>query len=621
MNNDDQINPIFNADQHVERASDYWESGKLVELEECYKKIIAVKPSYEAYINLGDTQIALGKLPEAIQDYNNALAIKPDDFRAHLGLGDALSLLDNPEIASLSIVCYKKALALNPGNAKNYNYLGIALSRLGEQAEAIDCFRKALSIDPDFVRAQFNLCISEIPILYNKEEDIIASRRRYGQALAHLRDTIKLDTARRIEEAAKAVGLCQPFYLPYQGHNDRDLQRLYGELVCRVQAARYPQWAARPPLLPVNSKQPLRIGIVSGFFRSHSNWKIPIKGWVEHLNTERYQLYGYYTGTIKDAQTEEARPNFARFVENIFTLESLAQIIRDDQLHILIYPEVGMNSLTLRLAALRLAPIQCVSWGHPITSGLPTMDYFLSSEFMEPVGAQAHYTERLVRLPRLSIHYTPPDFTETGLTRASFGLKDDRVLFFCPQSPFKYLPQYDEVFPRIARGVGKRCQFAFIQGKSIYLNNQFQRRLKQAFAQYKLDYQDYVTLLPSLDSDRYLAMNRLADIFLDSIGWSGCNSTVEAIAADLPIVTMAGELMRGRHSLAFLTMMGVKDTIADNLTDYVATAVRLAMDEPWRRHIVRKMVQTKHKVYGDMACIKGLEEFFEEAVSRGLKEN
>ena len=79
---------------------------------------------------------------------------------------------------------------------------------------------------------------------------------------------------------------------------------------------------------------------------------------MEYLNRKRYQLYGYYTGAIKDAQTEGAKRNFTRFVENIFTLESLAQIMRNDQLHLLIYPEVGMSSLTMRLAALRLAPIQ-----------------------------------------------------------------------------------------------------------------------------------------------------------------------------------------------------------------------------------------------------------------------
>jgi protein O-GlcNAc transferase len=166
------------------------------------------------------------------------------------------------------------------------------------------------------------------------------------------------------------------------------------------------------------------------------------------------------------------------------------------------------------------------------------------------------------------------------LTRASFGLKDDEVLFFCPQSFFKYLPQHDEVFPRIAQGVGKSCRFAFIHGTSLHLNLQFQRRLEEAFARYGLEYRDYVTLLPRMDSEGYLAMNRLADIFLDSIGWSGGNTTMEAIAADLPVVTLPGEMMRGRHSLAFLTMMGVKDTISADVSDYVAIAVRLARDEP-----------------------------------------
>jgi protein O-GlcNAc transferase len=538
IDTDNRSTRLSDPEPHDVRTDDYWKSGNLSELEESYKRVIAAEPSYDAYINLGETQMALGKWSEALHCFKNAHVLKPDDCRALLALADAFSQSGDPKIACLSIAYYKKALELNPGNARIYNALGVALNLLGEHEEAIDCIKQALKIDPDLIGAQFNLCMAEIPILYDKVEDILASRQRYRQRLEHLVHTLKLDTPRRIAEAAEAVGFYQPFYLAYQGHNDRDLQRLFGELVCRIQAARYPQWAARPPLPPLNPGQPLRVGVVTGFFYGHSNWKIFIKGWVENLNKERYQLYGYYTDAVQDARTEEAKRNFVRFVENIYALESLAKIIRDDQLHLLIYPEVGMNTWIPRLAALRLAPIQCVSWGHPITSGLPTVDYFLSSEFMEPAGAQAHYTERLVKLPRLSTCYTPPEFSETGLTRADFGLKDDGALFFCPQSLFKYLPQYDEVFPRIAQGVGKSCQFAFIQGTSIHLNKQFQRRLEQAFSRYGLDAQNYVTLLPRMDSDRYLTMNRLAEIFLDSIGWSGGNTTMEAIAADLPVVTM-----------------------------------------------------------------------------------
>ena len=77
--------------------------------------------------------------------------------------------------------------------------------------------------------------------------------------------------------------------------------------------------------------------------------------------------------------------------------------------------------------------------------------------------------------------------------------------------------------------------------------------------------------------------------------------------------------MRGRHSLAFLTMMGVKETIADNLANYVATAVRLAVDEPWRRQVVQKIAYNKYKIYRDMACNKGLEDFFQAAITRASK--
>jgi protein O-GlcNAc transferase len=405
---DDMSDQILNPDQEAARTDEYWKSGKLAELEEYYQKALAVKPSYEMYLKLGKTQMALGKGGEALDCFKNAHIMKPEDYRAFLSLGNAFSQSVDPQIASLSIAYYKKALEFSPGNARIYNTLGAALNLLGEQEEGIDCIKQALKIDPDFVGAQFNLCVAQIPILYHKEEDIRASSRRYRQALEHLVHTIKLDTPRHIEEAAKAVGPYQPFYLVYQGHNDRDLQRLYGELICRIQAAKYPQWAVSPPLLPINPQHPLRIGIVAGFFYGHSNWKILIKGWVENLNKTRYQLYGYYTDAIKDAQTEAARRNFVRFVENIYSVEGLAQVIRDDQLHVLIYPEVGMNSMIPRLAALRLAPIQCVSWGHPTTSGLPTVDYFLGSDLMEPAGAQARYTERLVRLPRLSTCYTPP---------------------------------------------------------------------------------------------------------------------------------------------------------------------------------------------------------------------
>jgi len=289
--------------------------------------------------------------------------------------------------------------------------------------------------------------------------------------------------------------------------------------------------------------------------------------------------------------------------------------IDSDRLHVLIFPEVGMDSMTVRLASLRLAPIQCTSWGHPDSSGLPTIDYYLSSDLMEPADAEDHYTEKLIRLPNLSIHYEPPSIKPAPADRAYFGLREGTILFLCTQSLFKYLPQFDEVFPRIASEVGS-CQFAFLSfARSPHLGERFIRRLESVFSRFGLRCADYVKLLPHLGLEHYSALNQIADVFLDSIGWSGCNSTLEALACNLPVVTMPGRLMRGRHTHAILQMMELGDTEARDLDEYVAIAKRLGTDAEWRKHISEKISRLKQRAYRDDVCIHGLEDFLKSTVS------
>jgi predicted O-linked N-acetylglucosamine transferase (SPINDLY family) len=117
--------------------------------------------------------------------------------------------------------------------------------------------------------------------------------------------------------------------------------------------------------------------------------------------------------------------------------------------------------------------------------------------------------------------------------------------------------------------------------------------------------------LSRLTQSEFVAAIGLADMFLDSIGWSGCNSALESLPHNLPIVTTPGPLMRGRHSAAILQMMGVTETVADTLDGYVATAVRLAKDAEWRRALSRQVAENKHKVYRDRACITALDDFLE----------
>jgi protein O-GlcNAc transferase len=275
-----------------------------------------------------------------------------------------------------------------------------------------------------------------------------------------------------------------------------------------------------------------------------------------------------------------------------------------------------MDYMTVRLGCLKLAPIQITSWGHPQTSGLPTIDYYLSSDLMESENAQVNYTEKLVRLPNLSIHYTPLVNEYDAISKKNIGIADNEMMFWCCQSLFKYLPQHDDVFPKIAKQL-TNSKFVFIQHhQSEYITEIFRQRLQETFQEFGLNYQDYCIFLRQMHPTSFAGISAIADIFLDSIGWSGCNSTLESIAHNVPVVTLPGELMRGRHSLAILKMMGIEETIASNKEEYVQLAIRLGRDSEYRQSISQLIAQNKHKLYGDLEPIRALEEFLLNAVGK-----
>jgi predicted O-linked N-acetylglucosamine transferase (SPINDLY family) len=567
-----------------------------------YDKAIALKPDFaDAFNNRGNALNELKRFEDALASYDKAIALKPDFADAFCSRGGALAALRRFEDALAS---YDKAIALKPDFADAFYSRGAALMNAGKQIEAVTHYERALALKPDHVEAKFALCIAQLPVLYINEPEIARRRAAYQERLEALCDDI--DRGRMPCDFAKAIGSSQPFFLAYQGHNDRDLQSLYGSLVHRLMAERYPPAALSPP---PQSDEPVRLGIVSGFFRQHSNWKIPIRGWLSQIDRRRFRVFGYYTGVKQDAETKQAVALCDRFVRGPLSIERWRQAILDDAPHVLIYPEVGMDPVSAQLAAQRLAPVQCNSWGHPDTSGFPTLDYYLSSDLMEPPDAQDHYTERLLRLPNLSIYYEPLNPQLVPLSRTDLGLRSTATLYWCGQSLFKYLPQFDEVFPRIARDVGD-CQFVFIQHPTgTHLNELFLQRLDQAFAAFGLRAADYCFLLPPLDQCRFVAAIGLCDIVLDSIGWSGCNSTLEGLHHDLPIVTMTGPLMRGRHGMAILKMMGVEETITETIDDYVSAAIRLAQDVPWRMAVKNRISENKHRIYRDTTCVSALQEF------------
>lgn len=588
------------AETHYRLANLLSETGRLDEAEGNYRKALSLAPDFvEARVNLGDTLHTLGRLDEAEVSYRQALELDPGLAEAHNNLGGVLKDLGRLEEAEQS---FRRALALKSDAATVQYNLGNTLYDLGRVEEAENCYRQVSALKPEHVEARWALAMSRLQLLCSANgpfEDQGAAIRE----IHNLRDWF--DSKQR-DDDYKAVGVQQPFFLAYQEQNHRELLSEYGKL-CAGLMQRW--WTARS-FAPVHRtpSDVIRVGIVSAHVRDHSVWHAIVKGWLRYVDHNRIDLQVFYTESMQDEETAFAKSRVAYFEHGKKSLAEWVKLILGRQLDALIYPEIGMDPMAVRLASLRLAPSQMVAWGHPLTTGLPTIDYYLSAEDFEPEGAQQHYTEQLVALPHLGCCYYSPPVTDASPDLPSLGIDADSLLLLCPGAPFKYSPRHDWIFPEIAKRL-LRCQFVFFTLEPKYLAVRLKQRLKGVFADAGLDFEQHVAFIPKQPRPVFHGLMRRADVFLDTLGFSGFNTAMQAVECGLPIVTREGSFMRGRFASGILKRMGLPELVAASEEDYVALAVKIASDSEYRDRIRTILDRSGHILYEDGTPIRALEEF------------
>lgn len=375
------------------------------------------------------------------------------------------------------------------------------------------------------------------------------------------------------------------FLLAYQGLDDRALQESYGRLLGRCIAAFQPA-LMEPPARRTDGR---RVVFVSASFRDCTAGHY-FGAWPAALARAGYDVHVYQLGPRHDAFTDSIGEGCTSLVRWDGSIDDLARVLREAAPDLIIYPELGMDMRLLPLAALRLAPRQACAWGHPVTSGLPGIDAFLSCATMEPDGAEAHYSERLHLLPGIGSHYRRPP-QPAPLDRAALGLAKDRVLALFPQSPFKIHPENDALLARIAAAV-PALTWVMFEGESAGMTHAIRKRLERALVQSGADPESQLRILPLMPRAHYLAVNRACDFMLDSLRWSGGNTSIDALASGLPVLTCPGEFMRGRQSAAMLRLIGLEALIHESPERLAQAAIELA-DDTDRRRALRERIEAR----------------------------
>ncbi|THD12344.1 hypothetical protein B1808_13510 [Pseudofulvimonas gallinarii] len=397
-------------------------------------------------------------------------------------------------------------------------------------------------------------------------------------------------------QAWGCVGSCTAFYRHYIDDDLRAEQARYGRLLNRMMAVLD---AGEPPR-PMRSER-RRILVCSAYLYQHTVARLFLPLF-EALDRERFDLHIAHFGSDDDAMTARARATGTfHGPRNASAWRTLIRTLAPD---VIVYLDLGMHPFAQGLAALRLAPVQCSLWGHPVTSGLPTIDYALSPDAFEPANAQDHYTERLVRLPGFGHGLDPID---TGAQTVATDRREATDLL-CAQSIYKLMPEQDEVFARILAQVpGTRLHLIPHQDESV--RQWLLARMRPRLLEHGVDPDTRVVLHGYRPLAEFLALADGCAVNLDAIGWSGGMSAIDLLRRGIPTVTLTGQTMRTRQTACLLRHAGLPELVANDVDGYVTTAVALATQPALRERIGQHLLDHGDGGHDRQAVIAALSQF------------
>jgi predicted O-linked N-acetylglucosamine transferase (SPINDLY family) len=272
----------------------------------------------------------------------------------------------------------------------------------------------------------------------------------------------------------------------------------------------------------------------------------------------------------------------------------------------LIYPEVGMNHRVLQLAGLRLAPRQYAMWGHPETTGLPTIDGYFSGQAFEPDNPDQYYVEHLIQLPGIGSYYEPV-VTTTDDRPDLVMIRDGVPRIVCPSAVFKLQPVNDTVFLDIVKA-NPTTKLVFFHMTLRWISERFECRLRKVFSDAGFDFDSHVQFedwMSPTDFHKYLSETT---VVIDTIGFSGFNTAIQSLEVGTPFVAYEGKFMRGRLGAGVLRTIGMDDFVADNCEDFVKIVTDVVQDPNMQQAARSRIAENRHKLFEDRSVILGIEQ-------------
>lgn len=578
----------------------------------------------DACQNLATLAKTYGQGEAARQAYTELVRLEPRQIAWRTELARVYEKMNRPIDA---LAQWLEASLLQPDSVELLWEVANTLFKLGRLEEAAPMLQHVLSLAPDHAMARLFLAQCQVglgntdaarqllqtlydqtrndslrimrllamPVIFESSADIARCRMRIADEIQMLKGQNL-----KIQDPATEIGMT-PFFLTYQGQDDRVFMTDIARIIEGSMATRLPE-----PLRKERSRP--KIGFISRHLNREHTIKRIYGSLIKELNPDMFEMVLFSVRDYGDpVELEGFYPNM-----NVVTLEGdhyweFCDTLLKAELDLLFYTDIGMDPTTYFLAMQRLAPRQCVTWGHPVTTGITAMDYYISSRWLddEPERSQPHYREKLIRMDEIPMLYSPVARAEDSpyLTKAQLGFGHQEHLYICPQSLFKFHPDFDPLLFEILNRDP--------DGKLLIFAGEQKNWLEQLYARWEKgvpNARQRIVQIPRKRHSDFLNLLAISDVMLDIPTFNGGNTSLDALSVGLPVVSLEGPLMKNRLTSGMLRRIDVTDTIVHDSEAYVSKVLDIAASPDLRQGLKQQILSRHAPLYNNLAAARSLEQ-------------
>lgn len=654
-----QPSPVQDALFHY---SGYWAylSGHYTEAIEWFNQAIKTPSSYYpeslyylglAYYQAGFNTEAIETFTQALNHVSNEKQANNDTFVGNINgmLGLVYNTCGSNDLAKQHLTLATQKCPNDPIFWRN---LGAYYERMFEYKRAKGAFTQGLNLDKtqitlieSLARIEANLdnwnesqalykqllqqapslhtyleAATQLPYIYQSSKHLHQHRSHYCSQLLDLLEQPIDIPVKQARMDLDQLYQSPIFALPYQGQDDRDIVQAMGQLLTKwmqIDVIPSPVVNSSSKALP-RITEPIRLGFISRYLKPNYTVGKLYLNLIKNLPQHQFEIVLIHIETFFNPNehqqwTKHENVTIGHVPSN--QSDIAVDLIKQAKLDIAFYPDAITDAASYLIATHRLAPIQCTSWGHPLTSGLPNMDYYISSHLIEADNAQEHYTESLVLMDNLPVMYEPKELTKTPSNtyqslRAVCKLPESSRVYYCPQSLFKLHPDFDEIVKTILTQ-DTQGHVIFIDDINPHAKDRLLTRFKTTL---KHELMCRVHIAPRCSSDDFLSHLHEATVLLDPIHFGSGNTAFEALSVGTPIITWPSVFMRGRITQGCYHAMG-NDTlnsalIAKSREDYVKKAIAVASQPTLRTELSALITKYSQILWNNPKVVDEFTELF-----------